>query len=257
MLRRLLAEPGMAELDLDDPAGTTARRRRIHEKGFLCQIYQEWYAAIANSIPGGREPVLELGTGGGFLSEYIPNLVTSDVMFNRYVRAVLDGMQLPFSDDSLRGVVMTNTLHHLPRSRQFFAEATRCVRPGGVIVMVEPWPTHWSRWVYQHLHHEPFYESADWEFESSGPLSGANGMIPWMIFERDRERFQVEFPMWQIKRIAEIMSFRYLLSGGLAMRGLMPAWTFGFWRQMESVLTGRKGMWAMFANIVLVKCSIV
>src|SRR5262249_31802772 len=35
-------------------------------------------------------------------------------------------------------------------------QATRCVRSGGVVAMIEPWVTPWSRFVYTRLHHEPF-----------------------------------------------------------------------------------------------------
>jgi len=45
------------------------------------------------------------------------------------------------SDGSLRAIVMTDVLHHIPNVESFFAEAARCVRPGGVIVMIEPWLT--------------------------------------------------------------------------------------------------------------------
>ncbi len=48
-----------------------------------------------------------------------------------------------------------------------------------------------------------------------------------------------------------MMPFRYLLSGGVSLRGLAPAWSFGIWRQIENAL----GLWssqlAMFAQIVL------
>ena len=55
----------------------------------------------------------------------------------------------------------------------FFQEATRCVKLGGCIVMIEPWNTSWAKWVYQNLHSEPFDPDAGWTFPSSGPLSNA------------------------------------------------------------------------------------
>ena len=56
------------------------------------------------------------------------------------------------------------------------------------------WVTRWSRWIYGRFHHEPFDpQRADWEFPLSGPLSGANGALPWIIFQRDREQFEREW----------------------------------------------------------------
>lgn len=143
-------------------------------------------------------------------------------------------------------------LHHLPQIRLFFREAARCVRTGGVISMIEPWVTPWSRFVYSRLHHEPFQpEAPSWELSTTGPLSGANGALPWMIFARDRLRFQQEFPNWQIELIKPIMPFRYLLSGGVSLRELAPGWTFEFWRQIENALGRWCNLLAMFAQIVL------
>jgi hypothetical protein len=118
--------------------------------------------------------------------------------------------------------------------------------------MIEPWVSHWSRFVYTHLHHEPFQpESPVWEFPSSGPLSGANGALPWIVFARDRRRFEAEFPQWQIEHVRPMMPFRYLLSGGVSLRPLTPAWSFGLWSAAESVLGPWERSLAMFAQITL------
>ena len=155
------------------------------------------------------------------------------------------------SDRALRGIVMTDVLHHLPEPRRFLAEAARCVRPGGVVVMIEPWATPWSRLIYRHLHHEPFRPEADWTFPRSGPLSGANGALPWILFERDRQQFEREFPEWKIDGIELMMPFCYLLSGGVSLRSLVPGWTFPALRGFERLLNPYATHLAMFAKIAL------
>ncbi|MBL8798939.1 MAG: class I SAM-dependent methyltransferase, partial [Planctomycetia bacterium] len=129
-LRRWLAHPLTRGLDIDDPATTQLRRDIIREKTFLRRIYDEWYAALAASLPTGAGAVLELGSGAGFLDEYISGLITSEVFPCPGCELVLDASDLPFDAGSLRGIVMTDVLHHLPQPRRFFAEAARCVRPG-------------------------------------------------------------------------------------------------------------------------------
>jgi len=85
----------------------------------------------------------------------------------------------------------------------------------------------------------------------SGPLSSANDALPWIIFVRDRLKFEQEFPQWQIELIKPIMPFRYLVSGGVSLRNLAPGWSFGFWRQIENALGRWSSQLAMFAHIVL------
>lgn len=252
MLKRLLEHPLTRGLDIDDPRTTWLRRRIVREKRFLRRIYEEWYRALATSLPPGPGAVLELGSGAGFLADFVPGLIRSEVFYTSGIDAVLDGLALPFADGSLRGIVMTNVLHHLTRPLRFFEEASRCVRPGGVVAMVEPWVSPWSRLVYTRLHHEPFHpESREWEIQGGGPLSGANGALPWILFVRDRKRFEREAPGWRIRSIEPIMPFRYLVSGGISLRSLVPAANFPLWRGLERVLHPFRDRLAMFAHVVL------
>jgi SAM-dependent methyltransferase len=248
----LLAHPLTRGLDVDDPRTTSLRRQIIQEKSFLRRIYQKWYRMIAAAIPRGAGEVVELGSGAGFLKEYIPGLITSDLFACPGVDLVLDGQQLALADGSLRGIAMVDVLHHLPRARRFFSESARCVRPGGVIVMIEPWNSQWGRWVYTQLHHEPFVPDArDWGFPATGPLSGANGALPWIILERDRAMFVREFPQWRIRTIRPMMPFSYLVSGGVGFRGEMPGCTFDLWSGLERWLEPFSDELGMFVFAVL------
>lgn len=247
-----LAHPLTRGLDLDDPATTALRRRIIREKHFLKRLYDEWYASLVSALPAGGGPVLEVGSGAGFLADYIPGLITSEVFPCPGVTAVIDGTALPFGAGALRAIVMTDVFHHLPDPAAFLREAARVVRPRGRVVMIEPWVTSWSRFVYGRLHHEPFRpEAADWTLPRGGPLSQANGALPWILFARDRARFERQFPEWSIQSIDLFMPFRYLLSGGVSLRSLSPGWMFGFWRRVERALSPWRGRLAMFARVVI------
>ncbi|MCP4107720.1 MAG: class I SAM-dependent methyltransferase [Desulfobacteraceae bacterium] len=253
-IKELLAHPLTRGLNIDEPHCTDIRRSVIREKSFLCQIYEEWYESVTELLLPGEKPVLELGSGGGFLNDYIPELITSDIFLCRNASIVLDGISLPFSDESLRGIVMINVLHHLNRPRQFFSEACRCVCSSGFVIMIEPWVTRWSRFIYSKMHHEPFRpDDAEWSFSEKGPLSGANGALPWIIFKRDRNQFEKEYPGWQIHTIKPVMPFRYLLSGGVSLRSIMPGQTFSIWRNIEKVLQPWMNSLAMFALISLTR----
>jgi SAM-dependent methyltransferase len=250
--RAWLAHPLTQGLDLDAPQTTELRGRIIREKAFLEAIYIDWYRRLGGAFPPGDDPVLEIGSGGGFMREHVEGLITSDLLALPGIDRVIDAQRLPFSAGELRGIAMVNVLHHLPAPRGFLREATRCVRVGGVISMIEPWVTPWSSFVYRRLHHEPFLpEAENWEFPPAGPLSGANGANPWIIFARDRTRFQREYPQWHIRLVRPFMPLRYLLSGGVSMRSLMPWWTSGFWRGAELVLGPLNRWLGMFAHIVL------
>ena len=170
-------------------------------------------------------------------------MLSSEIVAWQGVSLVVDAHALPFPAGRLRAVVMTNVFHHLPNARGFLREAARAVRPGGAVVMVEPWVTAWSRLVYRHLHEEPFEpDAAEWEFPSSGPVSGANNALPWIVFARDRARLERDEPF---------MPISYLLSGGMSYRSLMPGFSYALWRAAESAAAPLMGALAMFALVVL------
>ena len=250
LLQHILAHPLTRGMDVDDPRTTHLRREIIQKKAFLKQIYCEWYARLAAAIPHDSR-YLELGSAAGFFKEFVPELITSEVFATPGVDRIVDARHLPFADDELDGIVMTDVLHHIPDVARFFQEATRCVRAGGQVLMIEPWNTPWSKWVYQHLHPEPFEPHGDWTIPDTGPLSGANGALPWILFARDRARFEEEFPALRIESIEPLMPFSYLISGGVSMRALAPGWVYRPLRWVESQLQPQR--WAMFALVKLKK----
>ena len=161
LLRRLLAHPLTNGMELDDPATTERRKQIIASKPFLKAIYEEWYSLLAAELPPGEGAVLELGSGAGFCDRYIKGLITSEVFAWPSVQLRVDAAHIPFEDGSLRAIVFTDVLHHFSDVRQFFREASRCLRSGGKILMIEPWVTPWPRFVFKHFHHEPFRPEAE------------------------------------------------------------------------------------------------
>jgi SAM-dependent methyltransferase len=253
-VRKLLAHPQTRGLSIDDPRTTERRRSIIQSNKFLWRIYDEWYRLVSACIPEGLGNVLELGSGAGFLSRYIPGLIASEIFPCSDIQLVLDARQLPFASGGLKAITMVDVFHHIPDSRAFLKEAQRCLQPGGSVVMIEPWVSTWSRQIYTRLHHEPFLPGArDWTFPTTGPLSGANGALPWIIFQRDRHDFESEFRELRIQTLRPFMPFRYLVSGGVSMRQLMPEFTFGAWSRLESWLRAWPSHWPMFALIHIVR----
>lgn len=251
LLRNALAHPLARRLDPDDATAPAVHRQIIRQKALLRDVYEEWYRALAGQLEGAH-PVLEIGSGAGYLSDYVPGLLTSDIRATPATRVVLDGHQLPFRDASLGAIVMTNVVHHLSDAEAFFREAARTVKPGGLLTAVEPWVTPWSTWVYRRLHHEPFEpDAAEWSFAAGGPLSAANGALPWILFARDRARFERQCPEWRVELVRPGWPLRYLLSGGVSMRSLVPSSARATLRWLDRRLERQADRWAMFALVVL------
>ncbi|MCJ7530222.1 MAG: class I SAM-dependent methyltransferase [Anaerolineales bacterium] len=83
---------------------------------------------INSALPPGDRPVLEPGSGGGFLWEILPRMITFEVFICTGIKVVMDGRDIPFVSANLDAIVMVDVLHHIPDPRRFFASAARCVR---------------------------------------------------------------------------------------------------------------------------------
>jgi hypothetical protein len=246
-----LREPRLRDLDLDDAASVPAVRATIESKASVRRCYEHWYRSLAGVLPRSGL-VVELGSGatGHLARRHIPHIVTSDIRAIEGVDRVVDACELPFGQGIVAGLAMINCFHHLPKAGDFLRSAGHCVSAGGRIAMIEPWCTPWSRFVYRYLHHEPMDPTrTDWSAIGSGPLSGANIALPWIVFERDRARFEREYPQWEIVQLRPMMPCSYLLSGGIGFRPLVPDVVHQLAHRIESALPQR--LCAMFALIEL------
>ncbi|MGD9132239.1 MAG: methyltransferase domain-containing protein [Desulfobacterales bacterium] len=252
-IRRLFSHPSTHDVDLDAPENTLRRAGVIQRKPFLKQFYQDCYSSMSKLLPGKiNGPVIELGSGGGFLEEYISDLITSEILAIPTVDIQFDGQHMPFKYASVRALVMLDVFHHIPDPAAFLAQAAHILKPGGCLIMIEPWVTPWSRFVYQYLHHEPFEPAANkWRLQKGGPLTNANSALPWIVFDRDRRKFEDRFPEWQVKKISLHTPFCYLLSGGFVFKSIMPAACYPLCRRFENWLQPFNQLLAMFATIVV------
>jgi SAM-dependent methyltransferase len=239
---------------LDDPQTTLKHREIILSKSFLKKIYVKWYAdfiKISKQLPEGK--FIEIGAGGGFLKELMPNLITSDIMPLEHCDMVFSAEEIPFKENELSGIFMLNVFHHIPKPYLFLKEAERTLKPGGKIVMTEPANSWFGKWIYQTFHHEPFDITGDWEIQSSGPLSGSNQALPHIYFERDRKKFEKEFPSLKIESINYHTPLLYLLSGGVSRKAFMPIWTFPIWNFTEKILHPIARQLGLFQTIEIIK----
>ena len=239
---------------LDDREVTIEHANILRKKPFLQNLYVDFYSRLKAAIPQpDKKTIIELGSGGGFIKEVIPNAVTSDVLDVPGVDKVFSACRMPFEPESVDAFVMFDVLHHIPQPRVFFSEALRCLRTGGKIVMIEPANTLWSKFIYKNFHHEGFDTKAGWELEKGSPLWCGNDALPWIIFSRDHAIFENEFPALKLVRIQNHTPLRYLLSGGFTLKQLVPSRAYGFVKLLEIVLSPLNCLIGMFQTIELEK----
>lgn len=238
---------------LDDPNTTILHRDIILSTPFLKKIYLNWYKEfekVYNNNPHGT--YLELGSGGGFLKDILPHIITSDILSLPYVDKQIDAQQLPFENNYLDAIFLLNVFHHIPHPFLFLKEAQRCLKQNGLIVMIEPAHTFFSKFIYKKFHHEPFDEHGDLLIESGKPLSNSNQALPYIYFIREKNLFKQNFPKLKISQIQYHTTFLYLLSGGMSYYPFVPHFTYPLFNFIEKVNPLQK-FTALFQTISIQK----
>ncbi|MDB6019656.1 MAG: methyltransferase type 11 [Pedosphaera sp.] len=233
-----LKETSLANYKVGSREYFTAQKQLILSRPLLKWCYDQWYEhllADARSVPR-QGTLLELGSGGSYLKDLKPSVITSDVVAG-VADQVVDGRSLPFPDGSVQALFLTHVFHHIPDVGEFLREAQRALVPGGVISMIEVAHTPFARFFFRNFHPEPYRDDpAEWPFAQQDSMMDSNQALSWMVFVRDRRKFEQLYPGLKIETLGFLPWFSYLLAGGVTGRCLVPRSLTGLVRFAEPVM---------------------
>lgn len=228
------------------------------KKPILRILYTRWYQEMAGQLVEGN--TLELGGGSGNFKEFAPNVVSTDIVPSPWIDVVADAQNLPFDDHSFDNIVMFDVLHHIENVTLFFNEALRVLRPGGRIIMMEPYIS-WSSWlVYHFLHPEPVNFKQDplvWiEPSPNRQPFDANQAFATILFERNFRNFAQKYPQFIKVYHRRMALFAYPLSGGFEKPSLIPLRMLKWLVAIENKLSFMSRFLAFRIIVVLEKRTI-
>lgn len=241
------------DYELDSPERTLYHREIILHKKFLKKLYEQWYDEFLKEIKNlPNDLYIEIGSGGGFLKELEPHVVCTDILDLSTNDKTFSATDMPFKNKSVGGIFMLDTFHHISDAEKFLSEVSRVLAKNGKLIMIEPANSLWGRFIYKHFHHEPFNEKGDWTIPDTGPLSGANQALSWIVFERDQERFRERFPNLKIEKISYRNPLLYLFSGGVSYKQFLPDFMFPVISILDRALPGLSKQISMFQMIKII-----
>ena len=214
-----------------DAAQTLNNREKLDRNPNLLYWYQRLYREQFRQLPDPQYlNMLEIGSGASPLRRFYPNVTTSDVLQLDYLDHVFDCHEIDkiatLPEKTFDVITLTNVLHHLQRPLEFLQRAATKLRSGGKIIATEPYFSFLSSFIFRYLHHEPvdLTVTRPERTDASGPLSGANIALPWLMFVRNPEWVT---PLHRHYDFAEdkcrpFSSLSYMATGGISRKIPLP-----------------------------------
>src|SRR5213593_983288 len=150
----------LAQGEAKDRAATLRNRAGLGANKNLLFWYRELYRDQFKEFPNPAAlSILEIGSGTSPLKQFLPNVVTSDVLDLDYLDLVFDCHEIDrldvIKDNSLDVITVTNVLHHLKSPIAFLKRAASKLKAGGKFIATEPFFSVLSTIIFKYLHHEP------------------------------------------------------------------------------------------------------
>lgn len=214
--------------------------RAWETKPLLKKIYAAFsrriMALIEPTIPG---RVVELGSGIGNLTAFLPGALATDLFPNPWLDLVCDGYELPFRQASLSHLVLFDVFHHLRAPNAFLREARRVlVSPNGRLILLEPYIGLTSYPIYALFHHEPvgLKEPISRSDSLHRPRSyyAAEGNATRLFFRKEIPGWPEG---WRVFHTEAFSCFHYFLAGGYAKPALYPARWLGALQRLDARLS--------------------
>jgi SAM-dependent methyltransferase len=197
-------------------------RRRWAVKPSLRMVYGRWFTLLRAACAS-RTPVVELGCGPGFFKEVFPEVVATDAILHPYAERVVDAGALPYGDYEVGNLVLLDVFHHLPQPAAFLREAARTLKPGGRLIMLEPWISWFGRVFFRFMHEECDLDvspEAPWQSAAKHPMEG-NVALAYIFFRAGGFLEQMGLPLRVIRR-EPFAALPWIMSGGFQPVSLLP-----------------------------------
>lgn len=239
-----------------------SKHRQVWQnKPVLRRVYNEEFFArlLSSRVPGGV--CVEVGGGPGFFKELLPSVVCTDLIPSPWLDAVVDAQRLPFRSSSISNIFGLDVLHHIAEPMMFLNEVQRVLISGGRLILVEPWITPFSYFIYRYLHQEgcdlttqPRDMKAGRGVVAKEAFDG-NPAIPFLLFGgRHRSSTLALLPQLKMISLEPFCLFAYLLTFGFKPMNLLPGFLYDFVSTLEkTTLPLWNGLAALRVLLVLEK----
>ncbi|RPH59180.1 MAG: class I SAM-dependent methyltransferase [Chloroflexi bacterium] len=201
--------------------------------------------------------VVDLGSGIGNIKDVIPDCLRTDLFPNPWIDQVENAYALSFADGTVSDLVLFDVFHHLRYPGTALREFERVLRPGGRVLIFDPFISLLGLIVYGLLHQEPigwrdyidWFAPKGWSAQNSDYYA-AQGNTTRIFFGRLDPAL---LKSWKVETRQRFAAFSHIASGGYSGPQLYPESAYPFMRSVDRFLDQIPPLFATRTLVVLEK----
>lgn len=257
----ILREPLLNGMDVDGENRLKLHQKMLEKKRMLRETFTDFhhiFRKLDRRFLTGKGIAVELGAGVSPMRDSYPEVLATDIVYAPHLDKVINAEAMDFADNSVSTIYGQNCFHHFPHPDQFLHELDRVLVPGGGAILLEPYYGPFASFLYKRLFRTEGFDKTypSWETPSAGPMNGANQALSYIVFIRDRAQFELKHPSLKIVHQQTVGNYlKYLLSGGLNFRQLLPDSFTGFVGLLEKLISPLNRWFALHHIVVIRKVT--
>ncbi len=229
-IRAYLQEPRLVGVDPDSEEMLAIHSKVLYEKPMMKGVFSEFYDTCVSldkkHFATSKGKRIEIGAGVSFFKKKYPEIISTDIKKAENLDMVVDAQNMPFEKGSIHAIYGINCFHHFPNPNLFFKELERVLEKGGGCILIDPYYGMVAKRFYKKIFDSETFDTTqkEWVNESLGFMNGANQALSYIVFKRDRKKFEEMYPNLEIVIQKPLNNYmRYVLSGGLNFRQILPS----------------------------------
>lgn len=258
VLLNWLRDPLLDDMDVDGENRLELHRKMLEKKRMLREVFTEFhhlFRKLEDKFLTGEGAKVELGAGISPMRDSYPEVLATDIVGAPHLDKVINAEAMDFANNSVKVIYGQNCFHHFPHPDRFFKELDRVLVTGGGAILLEPYYGPFASFLYKRLFRTEGFDKTflSWETPVAGPMNGANQALSYIVFVRDRELFEKKYPFLEIVHQVTVGNYlKYLLSGGLNFRQILPDSSAGLIGLFEKVLCPLN-LWFALHHVVVIR----
>lgn len=251
--------------NLTDEERFVTHKKILDGKKILKNCYNDFYKTmlsiekkyLINKKVGVR---IELGAGIGFIKKFDKNIITSDVIKNKFTDKTIDANKIPYGNNKISTIFGIFCFHHFKDQHGFLKDLEKKLKPGGLCILIEPYYGFLASLAYKKIHKSEYFdpnEKLNHKINNKTAMENANQALSYIYFKKNKNKFDQNFPKLEILEEYIFSNYlRFIISGGLNFKKLIPEFLNIFVVIVEILISPLKKILGVHYLIVLRKKSI-